>query len=79
MINQKSGNTVEYLLADYGISKNLNDKSTDSECLYGESRFMAPEMLDIICAGDEEMVDSLDLRRVDVYALGLSLVELYTG
>jgi serine/threonine protein kinase len=54
-------------LADFGLSKEIGDQSTNSFC--GSPEYMSPEML----KGDTHNT------RLDIYCLGALLYEMLTG
>ena len=64
-----------YLLADFGISTPITKRISDFDILEGDQRYMPLEVFDLKTTKKSQ----LDPTKVDIFSLGLILLQLMTG
>jgi wee1-like protein kinase len=65
-----------FKLGDLGLAQLTTDLNLDKEITEGDSRYLAPEMLDII---DDDAETIPDLTKADMFSLGATVYEIMRG
>lgn len=72
MVKQEGPDTFTPYVLDFGLARDAaNDRQTRQGAILGTAHYMAPEQ----ARGDIDQIE----RRTDVYALGVTLYEIFTG
>lgn len=74
MLYKLTKGKVKYYLSDYSISKNLAECSWSGD-FQGESKYLSPELT----AADELSIGLCDLKKADVFALGMCVLDVMLG